>query len=55
MPTPVTSIPNLGPATAREFARAGITTADEIKAEAHDPGLTELEAALDQIGVGYRR
>jgi DNA transformation protein len=109
MSTPITSIPNLGPATAREFARAGITTAeeiremgadaayaallrvgvrphfigyyvivmglqgrpwndcqgaekaalrkqfDEIKAAAHDPGLSDLEAALDQIGVGYRR
>ena len=109
MSTPITSIPNLGPATARELARAGITTAeeiremgadaayaallrvgvrphfigyyvivmglqgrpwndcqgaekaalrkrfDEIKAEAHDPGLSDLEAALDQIGVGTRR
>ena len=30
MPRPVTDIPNLGPASAEAFARAGITTAEEI-------------------------
>ncbi len=28
---------------------------EELKAEAHDPGLTAIEAALDALGVGPRR
>ncbi len=31
MPEPVSSIPNLGPASEVAFARAGITTAEEIR------------------------
>lgn len=31
MPEPVSSIPNLGPASEEAFARAGITTAEEIR------------------------
>ena len=34
MPRPITAIPNLGPAMAEAFARAGITTAEEL----HDLG-----------------
>jgi DNA transformation protein and related proteins len=31
MPSPVSSIPNLGPASEVAFAKAGITTAEEIR------------------------
>ncbi len=31
MPTPISSIPNLGPATEAAFARAGITSAEELR------------------------
>lgn len=31
MPEPVSSIPNLGPASEAAFARAGITTAEELR------------------------
>ncbi len=31
MPSPVSSIPNLGPASEEAFARAGITSAEEIR------------------------
>jgi len=31
MSSPVSSIPNLGPASAEAFARSGITTAEEIR------------------------
>ncbi|MBI1217531.1 MAG: competence protein TfoX [Rhodobacteraceae bacterium] len=109
MPTPVSSIRNLGPATEAAFARAGITSAealqtigadaaylrllqagerphfigyyvlvmalqgrpwndckgaekaalrarfDALKAQGHDKGRSDLEAALDMIGVVERR
>jgi DNA transformation protein and related proteins len=109
MPTPVSSIRNLGPATEAAFARAGIHSAEELHAlgadeacrrllvagerphfigyyvivmglqgrpwndckgtektalrarfdalvaSAHDKGRSELEAALDAIGVVARR
>ena len=32
MATPITSLPNLGPASEASFARAGITTAEQIRA-----------------------
>ncbi len=32
MATPITQLPNLGPASEASFARAGITTAEEIRA-----------------------
>ena len=108
-PTPVSSIPNLGPASEAAFARAGITTAetlrdlgadeayrrllragtrphfigyyalvmalqgrpwndckgaekaalrkrfDTLKASGYDKGRSELEAALDAIGVVEKR
>ena len=47
MSTPITSIPNLGPAIAREFARAGITTAKEIR----EMGADAAYAALLRVGV----
>lgn len=106
--TPITSIRNLGPASAAQFARAGIESAEALRAlgpdeayrrclltgtrphfigyyvlvmalqgrpwndckgaekaalrrrfdalvaEAHDPGLSALEMALDRIGVRAR-
>lgn len=109
MPTPVSSLRNLGPATEAAFARAGITSAeqlqalgadaaylrllqagerphfigyyvlvmalqgrpwndckgaekaalrtrfDALKARGHDKGRSDLEAALDMIGVIERR
>lgn len=111
MATPISSVRNLGPATERDFARAGITSAEELHAlgpdEAyrrllaigirphfigyyamvmglqgrpwndcrgaektalrkrfdaikaslthHEAGRAELEARLDEIGVGARR
>ena len=109
MPTPVSSIRNLGPASEAAFARAGIASAeqlqalgadaaylrllqagerphfigyyvlvmalqgrpwndckgaekaalrarfDALKARGHDKGRSELEAALDMIGVIERR
>lgn len=45
---PVTSIRNLGPATAAAFARAGITTAAQIR----EMGADAAYAAL--LGVGER-
>ena len=109
MPDPVSAIQNLGPASAREYARAGIHTADQLRrlgadtayarvistgtrphfigyyalvmglqgrpwtdcggpekaalrarfdaivAACHDKGRSELETALNEIGVGTRR
>lgn len=42
MPRPVTDIPNLGPASAAAFARAGITTAEEIRALGPDEAYLRL-------------
>jgi DNA transformation protein len=109
MSEPVTAIRNLGPASAAAFARAGISSAETLRAlgpdaayrrlleagerphfigyyvlvmglqgrpwndckgaekaalrkrfdalvaESHDSGLSELETALNRIGVGLRR
>jgi hypothetical protein len=51
---PVTAIPNLGPATAAAFARAGITTAEQVRTMGADAAY----AALLRVGerphfVGY--
>jgi DNA transformation protein and related proteins len=51
---PVTAIPNVGPATAAAFARAGITTAAEVRAMGADAAY----AALLRVGerphfIGY--
>ena len=42
---PISSIRNLGPATAREFARAGIATADELRALGADAAYAKLLAS----------
>jgi len=42
MTTPITDIPNLGPATAKEFARAGITGAEELRALGPDEAYRRL-------------
>ncbi|MFZ5709137.1 MAG: TfoX/Sxy family protein [Pseudomonadota bacterium] len=42
MARPVTDIPNLGPASAEAFARAGITTAEEIIALGPDEAYLRL-------------
>lgn len=44
MPNPVSSIPNLGPASEQAFARAGITTAEEIHAMGADEAYRRLLA-----------
>ncbi|QQA41377.1 TfoX/Sxy family DNA transformation protein [Pelagovum pacificum] len=38
----ITSIPDLGPATARSFERAGVTTAEEIRALGPDTAYARL-------------
>jgi hypothetical protein len=45
VPDPVSSIPNLGPASEVAFARAGITSADEIRALGADEAYSRLLAA----------
>ncbi|WP_309663760.1 TfoX/Sxy family protein [Tabrizicola sp.] len=42
MSNPVSSIPNLGPASEVAFAKAGITTADEIRALGPDEAYRRL-------------
>ncbi len=45
MPDPVSTIPNLGPASEAAFARAGIATADELRALGADAAYLRLLAA----------
>ncbi len=45
MPNPVSSIPNLGPASEIAFARAGITSAEEIEELGPDEAYRRLLAA----------
>lgn len=45
MPSPVSSIPNLGPASEAAFARAGITSAEELHALGPDEAYSRLLAA----------
>lgn len=42
MPEPVTSIRNLGPATAQAFARAGVNSAEELRALGTDAAYAKL-------------
>lgn len=42
MPTPVSSIPNLGPASEAAFAKAGIHSAEEIRALGPDEAYRRL-------------
>lgn len=54
MPDPVSSIPNLGPASAAAFAKAGIHTADEIRALGADEAYRRLLLAGSQPHfIGY--
>ena len=52
--TPVSSIPNLGPATEAAFARAGIRSAEEIRAMGADAAYMRLiEAGTAPHFIGY--
>jgi DNA transformation protein and related proteins len=54
MPDPVSSIPNLGPATEAAFARAGITTAEQIRGMGADAAyLMWLRAGEFAHFIGY--
>ncbi|MFN0116485.1 MAG: TfoX/Sxy family protein [Paracoccaceae bacterium] len=54
MAQPVTDIPNLGPASAEAFARAGITSADEIRALGADEAyLRLLRSGSPPHFIGY--
>lgn len=54
MANPVSSIPNLGPATAASFARAGIHTAEELRALGADEAYRRwLQAGLPPHFIGY--
>ena len=44
MPSPVSTIPNLGPASEAAFARAGITSAEEVRKLGADEAYTRLLA-----------
>lgn len=45
MPTPVSSIPNLGPATEAAFAKAGVHSAEDLRAMGPDEGYRRLLAS----------
>ena len=45
MPQPVSSIPNLGPASEAAFARAGITSAEQVRELGADEAYSRLLAA----------
>lgn len=54
MALPVSSIPNLGPASEAAFARAGIHSADEVRALGADEAYRRLLAAGTQPHfIGY--
>ncbi|QYK40078.1 MAG: TfoX/Sxy family protein [Paracoccaceae bacterium] len=54
MPEPVSSIPNLGPASEAAFARAGIHSADEIRAMGADAAYLRLiESGSAPHFIGY--
>lgn len=54
MSSPVSSIPNLGPASEAAFARAGITTAEEIHAIGPDEAYRRLlESGSRPHFIGY--
>lgn len=54
MPLPVSSIPNLGPASEAAFARAGITSADEVRALGADAAYLRLiESGSRPHFIGY--
>jgi hypothetical protein len=54
MPSPVSTIPNLGPASEAAFARAGIHSAEEIRAMGADAAyLRLLQAGTPPHFIGY--
>lgn len=54
MTSPVSSIPNLGPATEEAFARAGITSAEALREMGADAAyLAWLRAGLPPHFIGY--
>ncbi len=54
MSTPISTIRNLGPATEAHFARAGITSAEQLQAlGAHEAYRAWLEAGLPPHFIGY--
>ena len=54
MPAPVSTIPNLGPAAEAAFARAGIHSAEEIRAMGADAAyLRLLQAGTRPHFIGY--
>lgn len=54
MSTPITAIPNLGPATAAQFAKAGLHTAEDIRALGADAAYERwLAAGLQAHFIGY--
>lgn len=54
MPTPVATIPNLGPASEAAFARAGIHSAEEIRAMGADAAyLRLLQSGTRPHFIGY--
>ena len=54
MPTPVSTIPNLGPASEAAFARAGIHSAEEIRAMSADAAyLRLLQSGTRPHFIGY--
>lgn len=54
MPTPVSSIPNLGPATEAHFAKAGLHSAEDIRALGADEAYRRwLAAGLAPHFIGY--
>ena len=54
MPSPVSSIPNLGPATEEAFAKAGIHSAEDLRAMGADEAYRRwLAAGLSPHFIGY--
>ena len=54
MSTPISSIRNLGPATEASFAKAGITSAEQLRdLGAHDAYRRWLQAGLQAHFIGY--
>lgn len=54
MADPVSSIPNLGPAADREYARAGITSAGELRRMGADAAyLAVIRAGAQPHFIGY--
>ena len=54
MPAPVSSIPNLGPASEAAFARAGITTAEQLRELGADAAYRRLlDSGTRPHFIGY--